>query len=154
VLYSEQTPYQRIVVTESHNHVSLHLNGHLQFNSADEYRYHEALVHPLMRAAGPVDQVLVLGGGDGLAVRELLRYPSIRSITLVDLDPSVTRLFREHPQFSLLNDHSLSSPRVRVINADAWQWLEQNPQQFAAVVVDFPDPNNFNVAKLYTQTFY
>jgi spermidine synthase len=132
VVYHEQTPYQRIVVTSGRSGTSLHLNEHLQFNSLDEYRYHEALVHPVMRAAPSAERALVLGGGDGMAVRELLRYPRLRSITLVDLDPAVTRLFGEHPQLASLNGGALRDPRVRVVNADAWRWLEANAEAFPA----------------------
>lgn len=154
VVYHEQTPYQRIVVTSGRTGTSLHLNEHLQFNSADEYRYHEALVHPVMRAAPHAERALVLGGGDGLAVRELLRYPQLRSITLVDLDPAVTRLFAAHPQLASLNGGALRDPRVQVVNDDAWKWLERNRERYPVVIVDFPDPGTFAVAKLYTQTFY
>src|SRR5262249_58697832 len=84
VLYSTTTPYQRIVVTEHRGGFQLFLNAHLQFSSADEYRYHEALAHPAMLAAGSPRRVLILGGGDGLALREVLRYPGVEEITLVD----------------------------------------------------------------------
>ena len=75
VVYAKTTPYQRIVVTAGRSGFQLFLNGHLQFHSADEYRYHEALVHPAMALAGHPRRVLVLGGGDGLALREILKIP-------------------------------------------------------------------------------
>lgn len=154
VVYSEQTAYQRIALVRSGGATQLFLNGHLQFNSADEYRYHEPLVHPALRGVVAPERALVLGGGDGLAVRELLRQPSIREITLVDLDPAMTRLFREHPQLSALNGRALADPRVKVINADAWQWLRQGPGQWPLIIVDFPDPTSYAVSKLYTEGFY
>src|SRR3546814_14941648 len=93
VVYAESTPFQRIVLTRSGNDLRLFLNGNLQFSSRDEYRYHEALVHPALgRVAEPRD-VLILGGGDGLAAREVLKHPGVESITLVDLDPAMTKLF-------------------------------------------------------------
>jgi len=98
--------------------------------------------------------VLVLGGGDGLAVREILKYPAVESVTLVDLDPEMTRLFATHPLLTKLNDGSLTSPKVHVINADAFVWLDQNTDVFDFAVVDFPDPNNYGVGKLYTSAFY
>src|SRR6185369_7354792 len=128
----------------------LYLNGNLQFSSRDEYRYHESLVHPGLGALPHARRVLVLGGGDGLAVREILKYPGIESITLVDLDPEMTRLFTTHPLLSSLNAHSFTNPRVHVINADAFPWLDQNQEMFDFIVVDFPDPTNYSLGKLYT----
>lgn len=154
VVYMHQSPYQRIVITQDRTHTRLYLNQQLQFDTADEHRYHEALVHPLMATRPGARHVLVLGGGDGFAVRELLRYPRIESITLVDLDAKVTGLFRDHDQFARLNGHALRDRRVRITNADAWKWLEANSRPFDAVVIDLPDPSNFTLGKLYTTTFY
>ncbi len=154
IIFERNTRYQRIVVTHWKDDLRLFLNSHLQFSSRDEYRYHEALVHPGLSSLPNARRVLVLGGGDGLAVRELLRYPNLESITLVDLDPEMTGLFKNHPLLAPLNDHSFSNPRVRVINADAFPWLDQNPGQWDFIVVDFPDPTSFSLGKLYTTAFY
>ncbi len=154
VILREDSPYQRLVVTSGPAGIRLFLNGNLQFHSRDEYRYHEALVHPAMAAQGAAKNVLVLGGGDGLAVREILKYPSVEHVTLVDLDAHVTQLFREQPMLTALNRGSLGSPKVQVINADAFLWLEQHEQVFDAIVIDFPDPSNFSIGKLYTTSFY
>jgi spermidine synthase len=154
VILSRTTPYQRIVVTRWKDDYRLYLNSHLQFSSHDEYRYHEALVHPGMSSLSAPRRALVLGGGDGLAVRELLRYPGLESITLVDLDPEMTRLFTNHPLLSSLNQGAFRSPRVHVVNADAFPWLEQNPGMYDFAVVDFPDPNNYSLGKLYSTAFY
>jgi spermidine synthase len=134
--------------------VRLFLNGNLQFHSRDEYRYHEALVHPALAAQGAPRRVLVLGGGDGLALREVLRHESVREVTLVDLDAQVTRLFTEQPLLRALNHDALRSSKVTVVNADAFQWLAQTDAMFDAIVVDFPDPTNFSIGKLYTTSFY
>ena len=154
VIFARNTRYQRIVLTKWKDDVRLFLSSHLQFSSRDEYRYHEALVHPGLAAVEAARRVLVLGGGDGLAVREILRYPGIQSITLVDLDPEMTHLFSTHPMLVRLNGGSLSSPKLHVINQDAFPWLESNPDVFDFVVVDFPDPTNYSLGKLYTTAFY
>jgi spermidine synthase len=154
VIFSRQTRYQRIVLTKWKDDLRLFLSSHLQFSSKDEYRYHEALVHPGLSALPGARHVLVLGGGDGLAVRELLKYPTVENITLVDLDPEMTKLFSKHPVFSELNQHSLTQPRVHVINADAFTWLDTNTNIYDFVVVDFPDPTNYSLGKLYTTAFY
>ncbi len=154
VLYSETSAYQRIVVTASDHGVRLFLNGNLQFHSRDEYRYHEALVHPAMAAHGAPKRVLVLGGGDGMAVREVLKYPSVEHVTLVELDPRMTRLFATQPLLRTLNADALHSPKLTIVNADAFGWLEQQTQRFDVIVVDFPDPTSFSIGKLYTSTFY
>jgi len=154
VLFSESTPYQRVVVTASGQGVRLFLNGNLQFNSRDEYRYHEALVHPVMAAQGAPKRVLVLGGGDGLAVREILKYPSVEQVTLVELDPRMTRLFSTEPMLRKLNHDALLSPKLRIVNADAFAWLEADVGRYDVIVVDFPDPTNFSIGKLYSRSFY
>jgi spermidine synthase len=154
VLYSATSPYQRVVVTASKQGVRLFLNGNLQFHSRDEYRYHEALVHPAMAAQGAPKNVLVLGGGDGLAAREILKYASVEHVTLVDLDPHVTQLFSTQPLLRALNADSLRSPKLKVVNADAFAWLEANSDTYDVIVVDFPDPTNFSIGKLYTTSFY
>jgi spermidine synthase len=154
VIFSRTTRYQRIVLTKWKDDLRLFLNAHLQFSSRDEYRYHEALVHPGLAALPGARRVLVLGGGDGLAVREILRYPNVQSVTLVDLDREMTQLFSTHPLLSGLNSHSLTQPRVHVINADAFPWLASDRDFFDFVVVDFPDPTSYSLGKLYTTTFY
>ncbi|QSB06482.1 polyamine aminopropyltransferase [Natronoglycomyces albus] len=157
IVYSEHTAYQQIVVTESispfgERDLRLFLNGDLQFSSVDEYRYHEALVHPAMD--GPRDHVLVLGGGDGLGVREVLRYEDVESVTVVDLDPAVTALASTFAPLVALNEDSLSDPRVTVINEDAFNWLRDNPQRFDVIIADLPDPDQTSTAKLYSVEFY
>ncbi|HEX7837003.1 MAG TPA: polyamine aminopropyltransferase [Kofleriaceae bacterium] len=155
VVFSQTTPYQRIVVTRGRAGFQLFLNGNLQFASADEYRYHEALVHPAMMAAdAPPRRVLILGGGDGLALREVLAQPSIEAVTLVDLDPAMTTLARRFPPLGELNRHAFADRRVTVINDDAMVWLDEHPGTWDAIIVDFPDPNTFALGKLFTRLFY
>lgn len=154
IVFKRSSPYQRIVVTEGHAGTRLFLNGNLQFHSKDEYRYHEALVQPAMAAHGAPRRVLVLGGGDGMAVREVLRHPGVEQVTLVELDPVMTTLFRDDPRLAALNGHALSNPRLRIVNADAFGWLEQQTETFDVIVIDFPDPSNFALGKLYTASFY
>jgi spermidine synthase len=154
IVYTRTTPYQRIVVTHGHSGFQLFLNGHLQFSSTDEYRYHEALVHPPLALARSPRRVLILGGGDGLALREVLKYPSIAAVTLVDIDPEMTQLSQHFPPLAELNGHAFEDPRVEVINQDAFVWLENEGASFDAVIIDFPDPDNFALGKLYTTRFY
>jgi spermidine synthase len=154
IIYSRTTNYQRIVITRGPAGFQLFLNGHLQFSSTDEYRYHESLVHPALVEAGQPRRVLVMGGGDGLALREILRYRSVEEVTLVDLDPDMTRLSERFSPLAELNSHSFSDPRVKVINEDAMIWLEDAKSTYDAAIVDFPDPNTFALGKLYTTRFY
>jgi spermidine synthase len=158
VVHAETSGYQEIVVTESSpvdagpTDTRLFLNGDLQFSSIDEYRYHESLVHPVL--AGKHDRVLVLGGGDGLAMREVLKYPDVREAVEVELDPAVLRLAEHDPRIADLNRHSLTDPRVRVVVADAFAWLRETSERFDAVIIDMPDPDATATAKLYSQEFY
>ena len=154
IIFARDTRYQHIVLTRFKDDIRLFLNSHLQFSSRDEYRYHEALIHPGLAAVPAPRRVLVLGGGDGLAVREILRYPQVESVTLVDLDPEMTRLFATHPMLTRLNQQSFQSPKVRIINADAFPWVDSNADSFDFIVIDFPDPTNYSLGKLYTTAFY
>jgi spermidine synthase len=157
IVYTEDSRYQQIVMTEAaspfgEQDLRLYLNGDLQFSSVDEYRYHEALVHPALD--GPREHVLVLGGGDGLAVREILRYPDVETVTLVDLDGAVTDLAREFDDLVDLNEDAMNDPRVTVVNEDAFTWLRQQAGTWDAIVVDMPDPDATETAKLYSVEFY
>jgi spermidine synthase len=154
IIFARDTHYQHLVLTRFKDDLRLFLNSHLQFSSRDEYRYHEALIHPGLAAVSTPRRVLVLGGGDGLAVREILKYPQIESVTLVDLDPEMTKLFSTHPMLTKLNDKSFLSPRVHIINADAFPWVDSNADSFDFIVIDFPDPTNYSLGKLYTTAFY
>lgn len=154
IIHAETTRYQRIVLTQWKHDLRLYLNGNLQFSSTDEHRYHEALVHPAMSRLPWARSVLVIGGGDGLAVRELLKYPNIQHVTLVDLDAQMTSLFMHSGPLTKLNQNSLNDPRVKVVNDDAARWLESSDAVFDAIIVDLPDPSNFGLGKLYSVPFY
>jgi len=154
VIYSKSSRYQRIILTKSNDDFRLFLNGNLQFSSKDEYRYHEALIHVGLASLDEPKKVLVLGGGDGLAVREILKYPSVEEVILVDLDSEMTDLFKTNEALTKLNLNSFNSPKVRIVNEDAFLWLKNNTEKFDFIAVDFPDPSNFSVGKLYTNSFY
>lgn len=153
VILSEQTQYQHIVLTRHKDDLRLFIDGNVQFCSLDEYRYHEALVHIPMSQAAKKDKVLILGGGDGMAVRELLKYEGTQ-ITLVDLDPEMIRICSENKIIAGLNENSLKSDRLKIINDDAYRYLEENEEDYDVIIVDLPDPNNESLNKLYTNVFY
>ncbi|TXS05380.1 polyamine aminopropyltransferase [Streptomyces sp. col6] len=148
-----QTDVQEVVLTGAgRSSLDLYLDGRLRVSSRDEYRYHEALVHPAMNGARA--RVLILGGGDGLAAREVLRYPDVRSVTLVELDPGVTRLARTDPALSALNAHALDDPRVTAVTGDAFTWLRTARGRYDVVISDLPDPGISASTKLYSAEFY
>jgi spermidine synthase len=154
IVFSVQTPYQHITITQWQNDIRLFLDGNLQFSSLDEYRYHESLVDPPIALARNRSEVLVLGGGDGLALRELLKWPDVKHVTLVDLDPEMTSLFKSQAELTKLNGGSLSDPRVTVVNADAFKYLEDDRGFYGVIVADLPDPRDENLQKLFTEEFY
>lgn len=154
IIHMEESAYQKIVMTKEQGDTRLFLNGSLQFSSTDEYRYHETLVHPPVALAESPKQVLVLGGGDGIAVKELLKYHNIEEITLVDLDPAVTRLARSNYHLLQMNQGSLENGKVSVLNQDAFNFLETSNRFYDVIIVDLPDPNNESLNKLYTKEFY
>lgn len=154
IIYRHQSPYQRIIVTRNGFDMRLFLDGNLQFSSRDEYRYHEMLVHPVMSAARTHETVLVLGGGDGLVARELLNYPAVERIVVVDLDPAITELAQTFPPLVEINEDALNDPRVTVINDDAFKYIEQSDSLYPVIIIDLPDPNNESLSKLYSEQFY
>ncbi len=190
IIFSKTTRYQHIVITETDSgDIYCYINGNLQFSSVDEHIYHEFLVHPVMQLAPARRKVLVLGGGDGLAVRELLEYPDVESITLVDIDPEMTDIARDNPEISRLNKNSLKNDRLGIlknhalvetgtqevtledqtrfnsgrreavatvytVNLDAKKFVEQISGVYDVIIIDFPDPNNIELAKLYSLGFY
>jgi len=145
LILSETTPYQNIAVTRFRDRTRLFLDHSIQFDTADEYRYHEMLVHPVLAQAPRRDTVLILGGGDGMAAREVLKYADVAQVTLVDLDPRVPELFRDHAQLKHLNNNALSDPRVSIINQDAWTFAEKNSDVFDVIIIDLPDPKNLSL---------
>ncbi len=155
VVYSEQTKYQKIVLTEWKDEHWLYLNGNLQFCSIDEEMYHEPLVHPIMQLAKKATNILILGGGDGCAVRELLKYPNVQQIDLVDLDPKMTSLGQEHPVLININNGAMNSSKLSVYNSDAYIFMEQSTLPFYdVIIIDLPDPRNIALSRLYSHEFY
>ena len=154
IIYTKQTTYQKIIVTGSKGRVQFYINGAIQFDSIDEHRYHESLVHPAMMSAKAHENILIIGGGDGMALREVLKYKDVKKVTLVDLDPEITTLFKEHKELSKLNNHSYRDERVTVLNQDAWKFIEGAEELFDVMIIDLPDPNNISLSRLYSQTFY
>lgn len=154
VLFATTTPYQRIVVTRWRDDLRLYLDGNIQFSSVDEHRYHEALVHPAMGLVHGAQSVLILGGGDGMAAREVLKYPTVKRIDLVDLDEEMTRLFSTAAPLVRLNRNALTDSRVTILNEDAQKFLERSTAQYDVIILDLPDPNHESLGKLYSRSFY
>lgn len=154
IIYSEETEYQKIILTKEPDDVRLYLNGQLQFSESDEFRYHEALIHVPMSLANVKANVLILGAGDGLAVRELLKYDEVEQISVVDLDPKMTELAKTHPDLLRLNKDSLSSDKVKIVHKDAFNYLMDTKEIYNVIISDLPDPNNEALNKLYTKEFF
>ncbi len=198
-----QSPYQRVVLTRQGSDLRLFLDGDLQFSTLDEYRYHEALVHPALSAnvalrpkanqnpkpqtpntAFPTQNIsygdatrgqsqsagltklktqnslpsprhiLLLGAGDGLALREVLKWQDVQKVVLIDLDRAVVNLAKHHPFLVAANHHAYADPRVQVIQADAFVTAPTLSDRFDVIIADFPDPDRDVIAKLYAQGFY
>lgn len=154
IIYTRQSLYQKIVLTKHKDDLRLFLDGNIQFSSMDEYRYHEPLVHVPMSVFPEARHVLLLGAGDGLAVRQLLKYPGIQDILLIDLDEEMINLARTNPQIKKLNEQALDNNKVTVVIEDAFTYLQRANRKFDLIIIDLPDPNNGTLNKLYTTSFY
>jgi spermidine synthase len=154
IIYEEQTPSQKIVLTEWKGYHWLYLNNNEQFSSYDEYRYHEPLVHPAMHASVARRNILILGGGDGLAAREVLKYPEVEEITIVDIDERVVELCKTHPAIASLNQGALEHEKVRTRFKDAYIFMENAADLYDVIIIDLPDPKTADLARLYSKEFY
>lgn len=154
IIFSLQTKYQKIILTKAKDDVRLFLDGNLQFSSVDEYRYHEALVHIPFSLAPRRKNILILGGGDGLAVREMLKYDDVKSITVVDIDPEIIKISKKNKYIREMNLESLQDNRVTILNEDAFVFLKKNKTPFDIIISDLPDPNNVSLSRLYSREFY
>ncbi|MDX1766045.1 MAG: polyamine aminopropyltransferase, partial [Candidatus Saccharimonadales bacterium] len=154
VVYYEFSPYQRITITAYKDDVRLYLNNQLQFSTIDEARYHETMVHSVMTSTPEVKTVLILGGGDGLIAREVLKYDEVESITLIDLDPAVTDLAMQNRLIRDVNDGALDDGRVSIINQDAFTYVRQAEHRYDVIIADLVDPSNEKTAKLYSLEMY
>ena len=154
VVFSKQTKYQKIVITQWKDDYWLYINGIQQLSSFDEELYHEPLVHPIMSLYKHPQDILVLGGGDGCAVRELLKYPSVKNITLVDLDPEMTNLGKDNPIMVDMNNNSMHSEKLTILNTDGYNFIENTDKYFDVIIIDLPDPKTIELSRLYSYEFY
>jgi len=154
VIYSKQTKYQKLVITQSNEDYWLFINGNQQLSTVDEIMYHEPLVHPLLQLYPNPRDILILGGGDGCAAREILKYDAVQHITLVDLDPEMTRIALEHPVLSEINQHAMEHEKVSIINQDGYTFLENGDSYYDIIIIDLPDPKSIELGRLYSYEFY
>lgn len=154
IIYSKQTVYQKIVITQWKDNYWLFINGNEQFSTFDEEKYHEPLIHPAMSLAVQKKKILVLGGGEGLAAREILKYDDVHSITLVDIDPEMIKLAQNHPVITNINQNSMVDTKVHITNQDAFTFVENNEEFYDVIIADLPDPNSIHLARLYSKEFY
>ncbi|MEE8399222.1 MAG: polyamine aminopropyltransferase [Desulfobacterales bacterium] len=154
VIYSAQTMYQKIVMTRWKSDYWLYINGQEQFSTFDEEKYHEPLVHPVMALSAKVSDVLIIGGGDGLALREVLKHPGVEKVTLVDMDPAMTDLAGTHPLLLSINEGAMLNPKVRIVNMDAARFIDETADLYGVIIIDLPDPDSFDLMHVYSVNFY
>lgn len=154
IIYATTSPYQRVVVTRTRADIRMFINGSIQFSSQDEYRYHEALVFPAMSSAHSRRNILIIGGGDGLAAREILKFSEVEKLTIVDIDPAITEFAKNNQLMRDLNKDSMRHPKTTIVNDDAWKYLENAAEMFDVIIIDLPDPDNLSLSRLYSRTFY
>jgi spermidine synthase len=136
------------------NHI-LFLNGDFQTNTLHEEIYHEWFAHvPIILRKKIPERVLVLGGGDGYLMRELVKYDEIKEIVHIDLDASLVDLAKKNPVLRHVNEGSFDDPRVHTSFRDGFQYVRTTDEKFPAVYIDFPVPNDYNLSKLYSSEFY
>lgn len=154
IVYSQQTKYQKIVVTKWKEWYSLYINGNQQLSSFDEFMYHEPMVHLPMKLTGTHENILILGGGDGCLAREVFKYKDVKKVTLVDLDQNMIDLGKDYSVFKELNKNAMNNPKLTTVTRDAFNFLEETNERYDIIFIDLPDPNNVDLNKLYTKEFY
>lgn len=152
VLYREQSPYQLIEVHDSPQFGRLfRLDGDYMTSEKEEFFYHEALVHPAAASHGKITNVLILGGGDGGAAEELLKYPSVERVVIAELDEVVIRVARDY--FQSIHHGALDDPRVEVRIGDGLAYVRDTAERFDLVLLDLTDPDT-PASALYTAEFF
>jgi spermidine synthase len=158
VIYHADSPYQRLTFVEADDKkISFYINGQRQFESGEwDAVYHESFIHPAMSLAEKRDNILVLGGGDGLALREILKYPDVKNVTLVDIDPVIIKAASDLDFMKALNNNAFFDPRAKVIIDDAFKFVEREggKNKYDLIFVDFPDPTDDSLSRLYSKEFY
>ncbi|QZT38361.1 polyamine aminopropyltransferase [Halosquirtibacter xylanolyticus] len=154
VIYEEQSKYQKIVITQWKDDFWLFINGNEQLSSVDEEMYHETLVHPAMKLAQHPQDILILGGGDGCALREVWKYPTVKRVDMVDLDPSMTKLGKDHPILTKMNQNSMQDTRLSIHNKDGYTFLSDSKTFYDVIIIDLPDPKTVELGRLYSYEFY
>lgn len=154
IIVNEQTPYQKIVMTKRGDNVKLFINRVIQFASDDEYRYHESIVHVPFGFKPNIKKVLILGGGENLATREVVKYPGVEQIQIVDIDSTIFKLAMENKELSAINDLAPFDPRVEMIVDDAFSYLYTNADSYDLIIADLPDPASQSLARLYSKQFF
>lgn len=154
VVFEKQSTYQKIVITKWKKDYWLFINGKEQFSTFDEDKYHEPLIHPPMYLANNKKSILILGGGEGLAAREVLKYDEVKKVIVVDLDPVMTDLSIHHPIITGINQNSMTDIRVNTLNKDAFIFIENSRDFYDVIIVDLPDPSSISLSRLYSKEFY
>lgn len=171
VVYTDKTRFQQVTFTErkmgqsQESVINFYLNGRLQFSSIDEHIYHSYLTYPALAGSARQDNVLIIGGGDGLALRDILTWQP-KHVTLIDLDDELLDIFKQPElhlseslakKIHLLNNESLTDERVEIIKADAFIAIDeliQDQRNYDVIIVDLPDPSHPDLNKLYSVNFY
>jgi spermidine synthase len=153
VLYQGKSKYQDIQVLEAKD-IRMYLDNQLQFSALDERIYHEAFVHIPMALTKSRDRILILGGGDALALREILKYSDVKSVDLVDIDKEILNIARNVPEVAALNERALFDKRVNTYTKDARDFLQSLKKTYDLIFIDLPDPENATCAKLYTKEMF
>lgn len=154
IVFETQSKYQKITITKWKKDYWLYINGNEQLSTFDEFLYHEPLVHPIMNLVKEHRDILILGGGDGFAVREILKYNDVENIVMVDLDPAMTDLGMNNEIMTHFNKKSMHSPKLKIYNEDGFNYIEDVNAFFDVIIVDLPDPKSIEINKLYTKEFY
>ncbi|MFC4766682.1 adenosylmethionine decarboxylase [Effusibacillus consociatus] len=153
IVYQAISENREVLLVEAFD-LRMYLNQQLQFSALDERIYHEALVHPVLSLARERDRVLIIGGGDGLALREVLKYPDVSRVHLVDLDPMILNAAANVPEMVALNEGAFSDRRVRVFQQDAQFFLTRRRRRYNVIILDLPDPADAVLSRLYTKEFF
>ncbi|MBB1269060.1 polyamine aminopropyltransferase [Shewanella sp. SR44-3] len=171
VVYAKATRFQQLNITERLRGqglppvYSLYINGRLQFSSSDEHIYHSFLVHPTLAASARQQKVLIIGGGDGLGLKQVLKWQP-EQVVLMDLDKDLVQLFKQAPEdmpealareLKRLNGDALNDPRVEIMFDDAFNGVDKliaKELSFDSIIVDLPDPSHPDLNKLYSDFFY